>query len=203
MSAVFTSRQRRIAARLALLALLALSSGCAMQFNGGAAWDMDAKRFVGGGSFDMKLVQMRGHGPLLGVHVPVVIDSVDAPIVVRGAVLQLGGRVRLADRFALESALDFGLGSPLARRYDSAGAYAGIELAGVLRLWGAADYRPSFSTGYAMTDLVLTVRSGAWSPPAGEDGDWIDGEFTMELGLRITLGSDILSRQRWQEGSGL
>lgn len=174
-------------------------AGCGLQLGGAAHIDSHGT-WRGAGALDMRLVQMRGSGPVLGVHVPVAIDSSDGPVVLRAALLEMGAHVGTSGPFAFEFLYDFGLGGPVARSYRGTGVYFGMATAALLRLHGSADKRAVFATGFLDIDLVLTVRAGGWLAPEGAS-QWIVAEAGGELALRFTLGSDLFSAEHWREGT--
>ncbi len=190
---------RGVIAAVAAVAAGTWLAGCGAQLGGGAFVDSHGT-WRGAGTVDLRIVQMRGSGPVLGVHVPVAFESADRPFVLRAAVLEMGTHLRGPGPLALELLYDFGLGGPVARSYRGAGVYFGGAAALLLRVAGDADWRAVFATAFLDVDLVLTARVGGWLAPA-RTNDWITGEGSAELAVRFTFGSDLFSTQHWNEGS--
>lgn len=94
---------------------------------------------------------------------------------------------------ALQPGLDLGLGEPLAGGYSGIGAYLGAAATARVHVCGANDAEPAFNLVAPALEVVVTGRGGGWMPPEGNASTALVGEYGVEFGLRLAIGSDVVS----------
>jgi len=146
-------------------------------------------------SAGVQLQNARENGPIAGARLGSIIDS--DGMRVRNAIFSAGYDFHRGWKpIGLELVADFGAGGPGYRRYDGVGAYGGAGAILRCRLWGDLDYEPGFNVAFFYVDVVMANRLGAWVPPEGAATRDAYGEYSLELGLRISLASDVVSSSR-------
>jgi hypothetical protein len=118
------------------------------------------------------------------------------PIVLRSGGLSVGYHFAPACPFprglGIDLAGETAIGAPALRSFSGLGSYLGASVTPLYRLAGAADFAPTYNIAFGYLDAVATVRGGVWSAPIGTPSPTV-GEFGFDLGLRLTLGSDVAS----------
>lgn len=146
-------------------------------------------------SAGVQVQNARENGPIAGVRLTTITDS--DGMRVRNAIFSAGYDFHRGWRpLGLDLVADLGAGGPGYRRYDGVGAYAGAGAVLRCRVWGDLDYEPGFNVVFFYLDLVLANRVGAWVPPEGAATRDAYGEYSLELGLRISLASDVVTSSR-------
>lgn len=146
-------------------------------------------------SAGVQVQRVRENGPIAGARLTSIVDS--EGMRVRNAIFSAGYDFHRGwHRFGLELAADLGAGGPGYRRYDGVGAYGGGAAILRYRLLGTLDYEPGFNVAFFYLDFVVANRAGAWIPPEGASTRNAYGEYSLELGLRISVASDVLNSTR-------
>lgn len=172
------------------IALLALgASGCAFQATSGPSWagqDRSAAALTVGAS----TWGYRNSGAVVGGRVGMAIDH---GLIPHQGVVTGGYDWRVVPGWvSLQPGLDLGLGGPVAAgAYPGIGAYLGAAATARVRICGVNDAEPSFTLIAPVLELVVTGRGGGWMPPEGNASTALVGEYAVEMGLRIALGTDV------------
>ena len=93
-----------------LLAGPFLVSGCALQPSALVALDSRRGDLRGAVATDVRIVQLRGSGPVLGVRAVVTNESERRPVVLRSGAVEIGSHLVVGRRFGLELLGGLGLG---------------------------------------------------------------------------------------------
>ena len=166
------------------------AQGCALQ-TGIGAHAPGPERFPFSSTSSLVLMSPSGQGPIAAAHTVIADPSGEAQLGFRSLVGAAGWRF-MARGGGAEIALEGGGGEPAFVDYDSPGMYLGASAAGLVRLYGDQDVTPGFAPVGFLFDLVTTARAGCWAPPAGQTRFDDQAEGRLELGLRITVLSDLL-----------
>jgi hypothetical protein len=180
---------------VAWLALLATATaGCGLQATvgrGGTAQRPAA--WVGNVGLDAQA--QRTSGASAGLRTGMLIDH---GLVVKNAVLHGGYDTLVVPGWlTLEPGVDLGAGQPAIHVFRGVGAYGG--LAGTARLrFVTGDREPNYNVLFPFVELVLLPRGGIWLPPEGAGSTAAYFDWSVELGIRLGLGSDIISPRQGQ-----
>lgn len=176
----------------ALVALIASLAGCALTLSGGAGHAAGGRPLSRVTALGLSSHAFRYGGGVFGVRLASTLES--RGLALRSATLHAGYDLRLwPGRLVLEPGFDIGAGSPLAGSIAGIGSYAGVSSALRLRLFGVDDSEPAYNVYAAAFELVLLPRVGAWMPPERADHHGLVSEWSVELGVRIALGSDLVA----------
>lgn len=143
----------------------------------------------------IQVQRVRENGPIAGARLTSIVDSEGLRI--RNGIFSAGYDFHRGwHRFGLELVADLGAGGPGYRRYDGVGAYAGAGAILRYRVLGTLDYEPGFNVVFFYVDIVAGNRAGAWIPPEGASTRNAYGEYSLDLGIRISLASDVINSSR-------
>jgi hypothetical protein len=178
-----------IGKRAAFVLLSAILGGCGLQATSGAAW---TDRHSGTPALTVRATSIgfRSNSPVVGIRMGMAIDHALVP---KHGIVHGGYDWRvIPGQLVLEPGFDLGLGGPIRAEYTGIGAYLGASGSARLRLLGVNDDDPAFNVIAPIVEAVLIGRGGGWMPPEEADSRALIGEFGVELGLRMTLGSDLV-----------
>ncbi|HWA28551.1 MAG TPA: hypothetical protein VG734_23075 [Lacunisphaera sp.] len=179
-----------IQAKLVTCTVLMLAlGGCGMQATSGLAWTRHhSTPTLTVAAASMGYRQSRG---VVGMRVGMDIDKALVP---KNGIVHGGYDCRLGPGwFVFEPGFDLGLGGPIESAYDSVGAYLGASATARVRLAGVNDNDPAFNVVAPIGEVVLTGRGGGWMPPEDAASARLVGEWSAELGVRFSLGSDLVT----------
>lgn len=192
---VSVTAQLRGAALLWLCATL--GTGCVLHASVGGAFEAGTARR------DTELVVRAQYGqlrlgekppgtpdPLIGFFGAQVVMVPDIPVELRSvSLIAPGMTARCSPRFAVDLAIEMGIGSPTAREFSDTGVLLGAVVTPVLRLT-RTGYEGGFEVLGPLVDWVLDFRGGHWMRGRGghDDSMW---EVSVTTGLRVTLTSDL------------
>ena len=129
---------------------------------------------------------------VVGARLGTVFDS---GIIPKHVIVAGGVDFHTDERFAVLPSIELGAGSPFSTSWGSPGAYLGGSVASRVRLLGTGEEPAAYNVFAGALDLVVMPRLGAWMPPEGSGGE-VAAEWALEMGVRITLGSDLFAPTR-------
>jgi hypothetical protein len=172
-----------------VVVLAVLATGCGLQATSGAVWTKNEA--APSLTFTGTTQAYRTSSFVVGGRVGVAFHDAIVP---RHAIVHGGYDWRvIPGHLVFEPGLDLGMGGPIARVYPGIGAYLGASPSLRLFLFGVNDDEPAFNVIATAFELVLTGRGGGWMPPEGAASTALVGEYGVELGLRVAIGSDVLA----------
>jgi hypothetical protein len=168
--------------------LLVFLSGCAFQATAGPT-AAGLEKPVPTATVGVTMHALRKSNGIVGLRMGSVVNDGFVP---KHGILHGGYDViAVPGWLELELGPDIGAGSAVTHLWDGIGAYGGASGTARLRLLGTGDREPSFDVAFPMLELVLMPRMGMWMPPERSDSRTPYGEFGVELGLRLAVGSDL------------
>jgi hypothetical protein len=190
--------EQPLPSRAALAWLLCTTlSACAAAVSGGIAGATRASEHTPGISLSVGAPTFRGNTGSFGLR---VTTAVDHGLALRSGAIYGGYALNLLPgALVLEPALELGVGRPAAISIGGLGAYAGAATQLRVPLIGTSETEPVFNV-YALTgDLLLSARAGGWMPPEAAKDKRLSWEWSIELGLRFSLGSDLMTRAQGEQ----
>jgi len=186
----------------ACAALISLLCGCALTATSGPVYTARSADPVPAVSIGANAFAFRKSSGTFGFRVLTVAEH---GLKLRSGAVHAGWDFRvIPGHLVIEPGFDLGIGSPANIEYENPGAYAGFVPSVRWRLWGVDDSEPAFNLIAPSIDLVLLGRAGAWMPPEGSANTTMQRELGVELGLRVSFGSDLFAgsqgRIRHDEG---
>jgi hypothetical protein len=163
--------------------------GCGLQVSGGVANAGSHRKFLPSMTTTATLEALRNSNSVVALRVNSVVDD---GYRLKSAMLHAGYDVPFASRFAVEGGLELGAGKAVHPLFGGTGAYSGAS--GTLRVrpypW---VLEPAYNLAFPMVEVLLMPRAGFWMPPEDSGNTRLYGEYSFELGLRLTLGSDLVT----------
>ena len=176
---------------LASLSLVALP-GCHLQATAGPNWVGHEDSELAG-SLELGTHAQRKASAVVGARIGTLVDF-DEGVTLKNGMLHGGFDWPIVPGwFMLEPGADFGAGQPVAQVFDGSGAYAGASLNMRFRPTPGGDREPGFNIAFPIGELVVTSRSGVWMPPEHSNTTAPYFDFSIEVGIRFGLGSDLVS----------
>ncbi|HKU38069.1 MAG TPA: hypothetical protein VJR89_07980 [Polyangiales bacterium] len=170
------------------------ASGCAVTIGGGRAHAGHAKPTVWTGTLAVTTHAFRDGGGIFGVR---LVSTVEHGFELRSGMFHAGYDWRVVPGWVVfEPGVDIGAGSPMSESFESLGAYAGVGANLRVRVWGVQDSMPAYNVYGGSTEIVLTPRFGGWMPPEGNPNHDVVLEWSIELGVRFAIASDLLTRSQ-------
>jgi hypothetical protein len=114
---------------------------------------------------------------------------------IRSGLLHCGYDARLIPgRLVVVPAIELGAGRPATEAIGGVGSYAGAATSLRLRLLGVDDAEPAYNVYAVTSELVLGGRFGGWMPPETASVEKnVRWEWSIDLGLRVAVGSDVIT----------
>lgn len=180
--------------RVALVVLAAATAGCGLQVTTGrGATAHEPAAWVG--SVGLNAQAQRRSGATVGIRTGMLVDH---GFVVKNAMLHGGYDTLLVPGWlTLEPGIDLGAGQSALHVFRGVGAYGGLSGTARLRFM-TGDREPDYNILFPFMDLVLMPRGGIWLPPEGAGSTAAYFDWSIELGLRFGLGTDIISQRQGQ-----
>jgi hypothetical protein len=168
-------------------------SGCALQATSGvaaaASRPVDVPLSMGAMSHVPRI-----SSTVVGARVGGVFQS---GLAVKHVIVHGGYDIRIRPgAFVIQPAVELGAGSPVSVSFRDPGAYLGVSAATRLRFCGTGEEPAAFNVLAMGWDFVVVPRIGGWMPPEQSGSARLVGEWAVEAGIRVTLGSDIFSPTR-------
>jgi hypothetical protein len=178
--------------RWVAFALMLGWSGCAFTLSGGPARSGHVKPLAASVALGASTHAFRDGAGVFGLR---LLTKFDDGFSIRSGMLHAGYDWRLVPGWLVfEPGVELGAGKPLTEAFASVGAYAGVAGNLRVRVWGVDDAEPAYNVYAAAFELVLMPRIGGWMPAEGEENQSVVLEWSLELGIRFAIGSDLLTK---------